>query len=77
MRLTNAGNLLIGGTTDNATDKLQVTGSARVSSGLGMFGHVAPTVQPSFSGAKGGNTALASVIAILVAMGVALDTTTA
>jgi hypothetical protein len=77
MRITSAGNLLIAGTVDNAVDVLQVTGSARISTGLGMFGHVAPTTQPSFSGAKGGNTALASVIAILVAMGVALDTTTA
>ena len=77
MRLTGAGNLLIASTVDNGLDKLQVTGSARVSSGLGMFGHVAPTTQPAFSGSKGGNAALASVIAVLVAMGVATDTTTA
>lgn len=77
MRLTGAGNLLIGSTTDNATDKLQITGSARISSGLGVFGHVAPTVQPAFTGAKGSNAALASVIAVLVAAGFATDSTTA
>jgi hypothetical protein len=79
MRLSFTGNLLLGApvSPDNTVDRLQVAGSARISSGLGMFGHVAPTAQPSFTGAKGGNTALASVIAVLVAMGVALDTTTA
>ena len=77
MRLNNAGRLLIGSATDNGLDRLQVTGTARLSSGVGVFGHVAPTTQPAFTGAKGGNTALASVIAVLVAAGFGVDTTTA
>ncbi len=77
MTLSATGRLLIGSATDNGLDKLQITGTARASSGIGVFGHVAPTVQPSFSGAKGGNTALASVIAVLVAAGFGVDTTTA
>jgi hypothetical protein len=76
-RFAGSGNLLLASTTDNGVDKLQVTGSARISTGLGVFGHVAPTSQPALTGAKGGNTALASVIAVLVAAGFATDTTTA
>lgn len=34
MRLTPAGNLLIGGSTDNGTDRLQTTGNARISGAL-------------------------------------------
>jgi hypothetical protein len=76
MRLQSSGNLSIGGTAD-AGYKLDVTGNARISTGLGVWGATPPATKPSFAGAKGGNTALASVIAILVAAGFGLDTTTA
>lgn len=36
MRLTNTGNLLLGTTSDNAVDKLQMAGSARINSGSGI-----------------------------------------
>ena len=70
------GNLLVGGVTD-AGYRLDVTGATRISAGLGVWGHAPPGTQPTFSGAKGGNTALASVIAALVAAGIGLDSTTA
>ena len=75
--------------TPNVTGDLTVTGglavwedatfngAARFGAGLSAWGHAPPTVQPSFTGARGGNAALASVIAVLVAAGFALDTTTA
>jgi hypothetical protein len=70
------GNLLLGGVTD-AGYRLDVTGAGRISAGLGVWGRTPPAAQPSFTGAKGGNTALASVIAALVAAGIGIDTTTA
>jgi hypothetical protein len=75
-RFQDSGNVSIGTTADNGLDRLQVTGSARITAGLGVWNHAAPTTQPAFTGAKGGNTALASVT-ILVAAGFATDTTTA
>ena len=47
-----------------------------VKSGLGVWGVTPPASRPAFTGAKGGNTALASVIAVLVAAGLATDSTT-
>ena len=76
MRLQPSGNLSIGATAD-AGYKLDVSGNAHISSGLGVFGATPPATKPSFTGAKGGNTALASVIAILAAAGFGADTTTA
>jgi hypothetical protein len=52
-------------------------GNLKVTTGLGVFGVTPPTSRPAFTGAKGGNTALASVIAILVAAGIGTDSTTA
>jgi nitrous oxidase accessory protein NosD len=45
--------------------------------GLGVWGHAIPATQPAFTGAKGGNTALASVIAVLAAYGIGTDSTSA
>ena len=53
------------------------SGSLQVAGGVGAYGAAPPASKPSFTGAKGGNTALASVIAVLVAAGFATDTTTA
>jgi hypothetical protein len=55
----------------------RATGATTLAAGLGIWGHTPPATQPSFTGAKGGNTALASVIAALVAAGIGIDTTTA
>ena len=44
--------------------------------GLGVFGAAILASKPTLTGAKGGNTALASVIAALVAYGMATDSTT-
>ena len=53
------------------------TGGFKLAQGLGLFNGTPVTTKPTLSGAKGSNAALASVIAALVAYGMATDTTTA
>jgi hypothetical protein len=56
---------------------VRATGATTLAAGLGVWGATPPATKPNFTGAKGGNTALASVIAILTAAGFGTDTTTA
>ena len=53
------------------------TSGLTVAGGIGVHGTQAVTAKPVISGAKAGNTALASVIALLVAYGLGSDSTTA
>lgn len=65
--------LLIGGA---GVASVQVLSSFKhASTTLGFFGAV-PTTIPTITGAKGGNTALASLITRLAALGLCLDSTT-
>jgi hypothetical protein len=55
----------------------RATGATTLAAGLGIWGVTPPATRPAFTGAKGGNVALASVIAILTAAGFGTDATTA
>lgn len=52
-------------------DQLQLSGDTKV----GFFA-ATPTTQPTVSGSKGANAALASLLTALVALGLVIDTTT-
>jgi hypothetical protein len=62
--------LVVGGTAS-------FTGAAGFAAGLGAYGHTAPAARPAVTGAKGGNVALASLMAALVAYGLVTDSTSA
>jgi hypothetical protein len=55
----------------------RATGAVSLTNSLGIFGTVPPATQPTITGAKGGNAALASLIAALVSYGLIIDSTTA
>jgi hypothetical protein len=60
-----------------ATATITATGGLKMLQGIGLFNGTPVTAKPTLTGAKGSNAALASVIAALVAYGMATDTTTA
>lgn len=64
------GSLLLDLQKDGAT-KFQVGKEG----GIGVFGHVAPTVRPTVTGSRGGNAALASLITALAGSGIIADGT--
>ena len=74
----------IAGTADDGTTGLGValgitraTGAVALLAGMGVFGHAAPASRPTVTGAKGGNAALASLLAALASYGLITDSTTA
>lgn len=60
---------------NNLGNTVQLIGTAAGAAAVGWFG-TAPVVKQTLAGAKAGNTALASVCSLLVAYGLAIDTTT-
>jgi hypothetical protein len=66
-------NVSIGGRTPLAA----VFTTMSATTGFGAFGTAPVTVQPSVTGAKGGNEALASLLTALAAFGLITDNTTA
>lgn len=61
------------------TDSPSFTGEVTLGSGtsaIGFFG-ATPTARPTVSGARGGNTALTSLLAALAALGLVTDASTA
>jgi hypothetical protein len=62
-------------------EEWQVGGTRKVAigkqGGLGVFGAAPPTAQPTVTGSRGGNAALASLITALAATGIIVDGTSA
>jgi hypothetical protein len=80
---TAQGNLLVGTGTDNAVDRLQVSGGVLLAGALrhtgaaaGFFG-TAAIAKPAITGSRAGNAALASLLTQLAALGLITDTSTA
>jgi len=71
--------LVTPGSTTSTAIRIAASGSAGItfSGNLGFFASASPAAQQTVSGAKGGNTALGSLIAALAAYGLIIDTTTA
>jgi hypothetical protein len=60
----------------NPMSILRGSGAIFIANCFGVWGTAPPATKPVISGAKGGNTALASVIALLVAYGLGSDSST-
>jgi len=57
------------------TGNLNVTGALALAGSIGFF-NTPPVAKPTVTGSQGGNTALASLLAALVSMGLIIDTST-
>jgi hypothetical protein len=66
-----------GGIIDTPVTITRSTGNVTLRNSIGVWNTTPPTSKPAFTGAKGSNAALASVIAVLVSYGIGTDSTTA
>ena len=60
----------------NIFQATHVLGALTADAGIGVFGHAAPGVVPTVTGAKGGNAALASLLTALASYGLIVDSST-